>query len=180
MLYKKDILMIDSDTTFVNKIEKRLNQDFNFLSTDNLKTAFLYCGMSPTKLEIQPDAIIQPSMIVFGDGINLPDNLLNSIQNNLPQIHDQKAFDNFLPVYYSKLFSNYFKQTKSNIPSTCICIDSSSYKLNGEFTQDIAKLLECSMQNNIPLIQKTPEREKLVLASLQKLVQRKCSISKGR
>lgn len=176
MTNKKDVLMIDSDTRFIIEMEKLLQDNFNCLSTDNLETAFSYCGMSPLKLEQPQNPIFEPYMIVFGDDIKVSNRFINSIKNNIPQIHNEEAFDTFLPVYYSKLFSEYLKQTGRPAPSTCICIDSSSYTLSGEHTQDITKVLSYCLQNNIPLIKKSDDKEKMTLNALTELINRKCGI----
>lgn len=173
MKNKKDVLIIDNDVEFVNKIEELLRYKINIISAEDVETALTYGKYN--KILKDSQARISPDLIIIGDVCKPDANLQEKLKEEFPKIYKERLLQTFLPVFYSDLFQNVFQTNFTKKPKACICADLEKYPFNGS-EQDITKKLGYCMQYNIPLMYRHERNKDLILTLLENHICKKCGI----
>ncbi len=177
MQQKENILAIDTDLDFISKLDESLKNKVNLIFVQSIEEALRYCNIDKNSKSSQTD--ISLALIIIGDGCKISKELKRKIKEEYPNFFDEEAWQTFEPLFYCNLLCNAFQTSSIQRPRGCICANLEKYPFKGS-NQDITKKLSYCMQHNIPLMNKTEKKQKLILNVLRDYIFKLCNIKENK
>ena len=138
MKSKKDVIIIEENPHFTNKLKEKLEDKVNIINIESIKEALECCGIS-SEMKYEKGNIC-PDIVVIGDGCKISKDLQNRLKEELPKLYNQKMLEEFMPAFYCNLFKNGINNSLSKSPKVCICADLKQYPIKGKNQDITAKL----------------------------------------
>ena len=89
MKSKKDVIIIEENPHFTNKLKEKLEDKVNIINIESIKEALECCGIS-SEMKYEKGNIC-PDIVVIGDGCKISKDLQNRLKEELPKLYNQKT-----------------------------------------------------------------------------------------
>ena len=87
MKSKKDVIIIEENPHFTNKLKEKLEDKVNIINIESIKEALECCGIS-SEMKYEKGNIC-PDIVVIGDGCKISEDLQNRLKESLPAIKER-------------------------------------------------------------------------------------------
>ena len=96
MKSKKDVIIIEENPHFTNKLKEKLEDKVNIINIESIKEALECCGIS-SEMKYEKGNIC-PDIVVIGDGCKISKDLQNRLKEELPKLYNQKMLEDLIRI----------------------------------------------------------------------------------